>query len=306
MVVVFGTVCLDRTHVVPHLPEKGGYVEVSETVEAVGGEAWNTAFALSVWGTEQRLVCNSIGRGHTADHLVDMIREAGQPRIIAPDLDHKCPVCDIFVTPDGARTMFGRGFSTLGNVSDPEAIDFDGATWFTADSNAGSQAVRSAELSAKAGVPRYVMDFGDEIAYLPNDIWQSSTDRFAKKGDDTFNLAWVAQVADDRRCTVILTDGANGSFLAGPGMAPKHFPPFPCEAVFDSTGAGDCFRAGVLHGLDAGWPIGRCLAFGSAAASLKCGSLGATAGIPTLAEVGLHLARYGQVSAEYQLEPNNV
>lgn len=299
MVVVFGTVCMDRMHVVPLLPKKGGYVEISQTIEAVGGEAWNTSFALSRWGTPLRLCSNSIGCGHEAEKLRAMIEAVPSVRVLAPEYSHDCPVCDIFVTPDGVRTMFGRGFESLGQHCTVDAIDFSGASWFTADPNAGEQAEHAARLAAQAGLRRYLMDFGDEIEYLPDDIWQSSTDRVGHPHNLQANLTWVQRFADRHGCLAILSDAANGFVAAGPALAAHHFPPFPCDSVVDSTGAGDCFRAGMLHGLDQDWPLDHCLAYAAAASSLKCRSLGATAGIPSLEETNSHLAANKNLARDY-------
>lgn len=49
MVVVFGTVCLDRILRVARLPGHGGYVEIDDEVLMLGGEAANTALALQTW-----------------------------------------------------------------------------------------------------------------------------------------------------------------------------------------------------------------------------------------------------------------
>lgn len=49
--------------------------------------------------------------------------------------------------------------------------------------------------------------------------------------------------------------------------------------VKDTTGAGDLFHAGFMHGLLSGWSIDRCCRFGCAAAALKCQELGGQPGV---------------------------
>ncbi|MCX7800475.1 MAG: hypothetical protein N2109_09060, partial [Fimbriimonadales bacterium] len=63
MVVVFGTVCLDRVRRVPALPEAGGYVEILEERLLLGGEAANTARHLAAWGVPVALAGNGLGGG---------------------------------------------------------------------------------------------------------------------------------------------------------------------------------------------------------------------------------------------------
>jgi sulfofructose kinase len=49
--------------------------------------------------------------------------------------------------------------------------------------------------------------------------------------------------------------------------------------VVDTTGAGDIFHAGFIHGLLQDWPLERQLDFGCAAAALNCMAVGARGGI---------------------------
>jgi hypothetical protein len=158
-------------------------------------------------------------------------------------------------------------------------------------------AVRAAQ---GAGMQMYLMDFiqpDDPIA--PGSFWQCSTDWAGHRNDFDANLAWVTDFVNSHRCFAILSDGAGGFVAGSPQHPVRAYPPFPAPAVVDTTGAGDMFRAGMLHGLDRNWPIGRCLAFAAAAGSLKCGSLGATTRVPTIAEIEAHIAAHPEVAATY-------
>jgi sugar/nucleoside kinase (ribokinase family) len=59
---------------------------------------------------------------------------------------------------------------------------------------------------------------------------------------------------------------------------------FAVDAV-DTTGAGDVFRAGLIYGLLADWPIENSLRFANAAAAVSCTRLGAMSAVPTRREV---------------------
>jgi adenosine kinase len=48
----------------------------------------------------------------------------------------------------------------------------------------------------------------------------------------------------------------------------------PASAVVDPTGCGDAFRAGLLYGLERGWPLPRCVALGNRIGALKIASRG--------------------------------
>ena len=54
---------------------------------------------------------------------------------------------------------------------------------------------------------------------------------------------------------------------------------------FDTTGAGDVFHAGFIHGLLEEWELERSLRFAAAAAALSTRKLSGRGGIPELMEV---------------------
>ncbi|HEX3558892.1 MAG TPA: carbohydrate kinase family protein [Pyrinomonadaceae bacterium] len=64
----------------------------------------------------------------------------------------------------------------------------------------------------------------------------------------------------------------------------------------DTTGAGDAFHTGFLHGLLCGEEIEGCLTLGCAVAALKCRSLGARTALPTPHELERLLTGEGETS----------
>ena len=88
---------------------------------------------------------------------------------------------------------------------------------------------------------------------------------------------------------LVVTLGTNGA-LALDGHRAIRSPAFIVDAV-DTTGAGDVFRAGFIHGLLSEWPLEQTLRFANAAAAVSCTRLGALAGVPSLADVEAMLAR---------------
>jgi len=284
MILVFGTVCLDRIRRVPHMPEPGGYVEITSEEFALGGEAANTANALRVWGADFVLAGNGLGDD---PRLASALRERGLPyvedQILQPG---QTPVCDVYVADDGERTMIGQGFSAMAATVDPRKIPFRPGEWFTAEPNMGEAAREAVSLAHAAGMKVYTMDFvRPDDPVFPGTIWQSSTDWAGVCGNPQANLTWLAEFVDRRQCFAVLSDGPYGFIAGSPEIAPRLHPPYPCPGIVDTTGAGDIFRAGMLFGLDRGWPIPRCLQFASAAGCLACSSLGATAWVPSVEEI---------------------
>ena len=109
-VVVFGTVCLDRVRRLPNLPAPGGYVEAIDEALALGGEAANTALALAAWGGSPILASNPLGDDADGQDLRERVQaRALDLRELRTSRLTNAPVCDVLVTPDGERTMIGRG-----------------------------------------------------------------------------------------------------------------------------------------------------------------------------------------------------
>lgn len=297
MVVVYGTVCRDRIHRVEKLPAPGGYEEILEEFESLGGEAANTAIALRRWGGEAVLAGNSIGTEAGAR----LLEESGLSDQYLPKSLHPEPVCDIYVTPDGQRTMFGRGFRDLDQWGGPDLAPLQSGAWLTIDANHGEGSHIVARRAIELGMRVYIEDLTPPLPRF--DVWQSSTDWVAKHGDIQFNTTWLEGWVSEQGGFGILSDGANG-FVAGGQLGGnchpvQHYPPFPCTKVVDSTGAGDVFRAGMLLGLDQGWPLPDCLRFASAAGSLNCRGLGAVSALPSKEEVLGMIAQHPQIARSY-------
>jgi sugar/nucleoside kinase (ribokinase family) len=285
------------------LPAPGGYVEVAEERIQLGGEASNTANALTAWGDEVLLTGNALGEGVEGELLRRLLAERDlRPSEAGPSPDGggRTPVCDIYLTPDGERTMFGLGFSSMEPQVSRETLPLAPDVWFTAEPNMERASRQAVRLAQEAGMKTYLMDFirpDDTVG--PGVFWQSSTDWAGHRGNLQRNVQWVAEFVGRTGAFAILSDGPNGLVAGGPNHPPRHYPPFPAPKVVDTTGAGDIFRAGMLHGLSRDWPLERCLAFAAAAGSLECGFLGATTGVPTVAEIEALIARHPEIEGHY-------
>lgn len=88
---------------------------------------------------------------------------------------------------------------------------------------------------------------------------------------------------------VAIKMGARGCYVSGQSFTG----PVPAIAVdvVDGTGAGDCFVAGLLHGLLQGWPLQRAAALGNAAGAAAVTATGATEGLRDSQTVMRLLAR---------------
>ncbi|MGQ9683692.1 MAG: carbohydrate kinase family protein [Anaerolineae bacterium] len=87
--------------------------------------------------------------------------------------------------------------------------------------------------------------------------------------------------------TIVLKLGADGCYLYGPDDRGL-LPPLPSRVV-DTTGAGDCFVAGLLAGLVRGWSLRQSAFLGHAAAACCVEAVGATAGVRDWEQVSARL-----------------
>ncbi|MBL8763652.1 MAG: carbohydrate kinase family protein [Phycisphaerae bacterium] len=97
--------------------------------------------------------------------------------------------------------------------------------------------------------------------------------------DDPGEIASVLLDRGPRR--IILKLGERGALLADNENGKVHVPAYRVEQVVDTTGAGDCWCAGLLAGLCEGQTPVEAIRLGCAAAAMSIGHAGATTGAPT-------------------------
>ena len=301
MVLVFGTICIDCIRRISSLPKKGGYCAVEDQTELLGGEAANTACYLTMWRQEVSLAGNAIGAGIESENLRLKLLEKGLDVHLLQRVG-TTPVCDVYVTPDGDRTMFGYGFHHEANHTPFDALPFQAGNWFTADPNIPNASRLAAKIAHTRKMNLYLMDFSRDNEIIPKGaICQYGTDSVGERGNCEVNLKWVAAWTAKHNCISILTDGGLGLYLAEPEKTSRFFPAFPPVAVVDSTGAGDAFRAGTIHGLIQGKDLIHSIRFGAAAASLKVAHLGATENVPSLIEVESWINAHPEIAQAYDV-----
>ncbi len=72
---------------------------------------------------------------------------------------------------------------------------------------------------------------------------------------------------------LIVTLGAEGCDVWD-GGSKVHVPGVAASEIVDPTGCGDAFRAALLHGLEQGWPLQRCVELGNRMGATKIASRG--------------------------------
>jgi sugar/nucleoside kinase (ribokinase family) len=109
---------------------------------------------------------------------------------------------------------------------------------------------------------------------------------FAVKYSQDTNVEHAAQILlDHGPSTVVITEGAKGSWVYTNDEEPFHQPAYKIHDVVDTTGAGDVYHGAFLLGYLQDGDLRRAAKFASAAAAMKCRSLGGRTGIPRLPEL---------------------
>ena len=105
----------------------------------------------------------------------------------------------------------------------------------------------------------------------------------------------VEKLTDHCPGTVIVTEGTRGSIGLQDGCWVQQ-PAFRVREA-DTTGAGDAFHTGYIHGRLCGHDLAERMRLGAAVAALKCTQRGARAGAPTLRKLKEFLARRREIHA---------
>jgi sulfofructose kinase len=83
---------------------------------------------------------------------------------------------------------------------------------------------------------------------------------------------------------VVITAGAEGSWVFDREGRRFHHPAFRLERVVDTTGAGDAYHGAFLFGISNGYSLEKCARFASAVAAMNTMQLGGRSALPSCSE----------------------
>jgi len=271
-----------------------------------GGSAANTIHGFSALGGKGyylgRVADDTFGK-----HYTDDMKDCS---VGFPGPDSKTDgtgTCLILITPDSERTMLTH----LGISSElhPENVDetiikesktvyIEGYLWTGDETRAA--AMKMADTARHAGVP---VAFTLSDAFVVNTYKESLVDFIRWKVDILYcNNVEARAMTDETKDeeafaklkgmvdTLFMTRGAEGSWAASSQHPKIHIDPFMVKPV-DTTGAGDLYAAGALHGLVHGHDLKESAVIGSYCAAQVVTHLGgrmpahAHTHIPTILEL---------------------
>jgi len=269
------------------------YAGMGPAVEASGGSAANTVAGVASFGGTAAFIGkvrdDQLGAVFAHDIRAVGVSFATEAATTGPATAR----CLVFVTEDAQRTMttylgaatgLGPGDVDTGVVAAARYTYLEGYLWdppeaiealrtaMSAASDAGRQVALS--LSDPFCVDRHRKDFLGLVDDHVDVLFANEVEIMS-----LFEVSSLPEAIDEvqrrGRCGLAaITLGALGSTIVTPD-ATIDCPASPVEHVVDTTGAGDLYAAGFLHGLASGAGLMRCAELGSLAAAEVISHLGA-------------------------------
>ncbi|WP_371348444.1 adenosine kinase [Ancylobacter sp. IITR112] len=286
-----------------HAMRKGGMTLIDEEraeavygamgpgVEISGGSAANTMVGIAALGGRAGFI-GKVRDDELGGIFAHDIRAAGVAYATPPAASGPATArCLILVTPDGERTMN----TYLGAAQDLSPADVDegmvagakvtyleGYLWdpppakeaflkAAAIAHAAGRTV-SLTLSDAFCVGRYRAEFLNLLRAGTVDLVFANEAELMSLYETDFDTA-LAQLRQEARHAVVTRSEKGALALSGGDMVAV--PAFPVAKVVDTTGAGDLFAAGYLHGFAQNMPAGECLALGALCAAEIISHIGA-------------------------------
>jgi len=272
----------DRAH---HL-----YQAMEPALEMSGGSAANTMVGIASLGGSAAYI-GRVRDDKLGNVFADDLRATGVEFSVSPATEGPATGrCVIVVTPDAQRTMNTYlGASTdLGPedvqpdlIARAKLVYLEGYLW---DRPSAKEAFREAARLAHAAGRQVALTLSDPFCVDRHresfvELIDGAVDVLFANEEEIASLFQVPsfeqalQLVRGRVSVAALTCGARGSVIVA-GDEVANVDPFPVQ-VLDTTGAGDMYAAGFLHGLAQGWDLPECGRLGSAAAARIIAQTGA-------------------------------
>jgi sugar/nucleoside kinase (ribokinase family) len=267
------------------------YDGMTDRIECSGGSAANTIAGLASLGGDGAYV-GKVRDDALGDLFTRDIREAGVAFDTTPATSGPSTArCMILVTPDAQRTMntfLGASATLQPEDLDEQAISCAAITYLEGylwDPPPAKEAFRRAADVAHQGGGRVALTLSDSFCVERHrEDFQSLIEShidilFANEAEaialDRAESLEAAAANLRRRCDLaVITLGAEGSLILA-GDEEVRVPAQPVAKVVDTTGAGDLFAGGFLHGLAAGRSLADCGRIGAIAAAEVISHFGA-------------------------------
>lgn len=263
------------------LPEQVHILNVSFLVPTLrkewGGCAGNIAYSLQLLGGKPVVMAAVGADGHdyiqrvagwgaTTDHIRVIEDGYTAQAIIITDQDNN------------QITAFHPGAMQQAHLN---RVPTDGSIAIAIIAPDGREAMLShAEQLAKLGVP-FIFDPGQQLPqfdgadlkhFVEQATWLAVNDYEGRMLCERTGMS-LQELSTSQLKGVVVTLAADGCEVWVNGER-THVPGIAVAEAHDPTGCGDAFRAGLLYGLENGWPLARAAALGNRLGAIKIASRG--------------------------------
>ena len=268
------------------------YAKMGPGIEASGGSAANTVAGIAALGGKTGFI-GQVAKDQLGDVFAHDIRATGVAfGTPAREGEPSTARCLIFVTPDGQRTM--NTFLGASQFLPAAALDralieqaailyLEGYLWDPEEPRAAMRAAIDIARGAGRRVAFTVSDVfcisrhGDDFRQLLSDglidiLFANESELLALAVEEDFDAA-LRKIAPQVPLLVV-TRSEKGALAIARGETAT-VAAEPIERVVDTTGAGDLFAAGFLHGQAQGWTLARSLRLGAVCAAEIISHVGA-------------------------------
>lgn len=267
-ILCYGALCADNLIRLPRLPAPGEGVRALSDSLVPGGNALNEARCLAAWDRSVALLGDALGDDPEGALLRRAVAAApgidGSHLLLVPGA--RTPLCRIMITPDGQRTIMAvRSADHPNTPLTPALLD---AARVVSVTRFGAGVVAAAEAARTAGKLLVIGDgllLNEPFAALA-DVIVGSVAYLRGSGEDLETQ--LRRLHALRGAAVIVTDGPDPIYALIDGEL-LTLRTHTLDAV-DTTGAGDCFRAGISYGLSQDWSWPQTLHWANAAAAAWC------------------------------------
>jgi len=285
-VVGMGLNSVDFLTVAPEFPAPNSKMKMLHFSKQGGGQVATAMVALSRWGVKAKYI-GKVGADELGQFSLQAIRQEGvdvSSVTIEPNATNQFATI-IVDGPTGDRTiLWNRDDRLMYREGELRKEDVCCGKLLHLDGHDIHAAIQCGRWAKEVGIPTVVdldkveprtSELIEEIDFL---VTSSRFPMFYTGISDRKEaLLELQKQTHGFLCTTLGHLGAmalvNGEFFYAEG--------FKIRAV-DTTGAGDVFHGGFIHGLLQNWEVEKILRFANAVAALKCLDLGGRRGIPTL------------------------
>ena len=298
---MYGMVVQSAIHrLVAKFPELDTYGEIAESFHLPGGEAGNSATVLNKLGYRVKLDGPFLG-ARTQEPVTQFYNGIG---VDCSGMEFDAGfngVEDLVLVAEGSRTVFGtyaHYFSGRRLWSTPDETAIEKAAIVGLDPFFFAESEEVAKLCVRHAKPYVTIDCQPEGFMFRNAAAVVISNEYIQNKHPGEALdALYDRFAAQASGLVVFTFGGRDIMFGRRGAKARHLKPFHVE-VKSTLGAGDTFRAGIMHGILRGMDDLETVRFGAATAACVCRHFPVGLFPPSLDEISALMAEQ-PVSSNY-------